>query len=77
MREVEGGGLGRGIGERGAAPRGVVRLLHHTRKDKLGGLRGFTDGQLAPVVASDEDEDKREDNDIPQCGFFFYGIVDF
>lgn len=75
--EVEVEGLGRGIGERGAAPRGVVRLLHHTRKDELRGLRRFTNGQLAPVVASDQDDDKRKDDDISQCCLFFYGIVDF
>ena len=70
------GGLGRRIGERGAAPRGVVRLLHHTGKDELGRLRGFTDGELAPVVAADENEQKRKDNDIPQCGFLICGLVD-
>ena len=70
-------GLGRGIGKRGAAPRRVVRLLHHTRKDELGRLRGSTDGQLAPIVASDEDEQKGKDDDIPQRSLFIYGIVDF
>lgn len=40
-------------------------------------MRGFTDGQLAPVVASDEDEEECKYDDIPQRSFFLYGIVDF